>query len=402
MSKSSKKLNSLNGGESIKTPSPSQLRSTEPATTAGFRFIKAYGDIMGTRIKHADYRPAKLYDKGKKWFVYYSFRIEGKMRRFKVYEDLNRVEGEEKRDYARKLITGINHVITKEGFDPRNPPCFIPVKTWTLVQGLNYFKQNLQDRGLRKRTIQSYESVLRMMYESFAPLLQTSINEVKKHQVASILRSTHSKNGWSNSTFNNNLTFIRSIFNYLVEADIMETNPAKSVKPLPQSVSRHKYFDDETFEKIKNNAPEDLLRFIMFLYHTGTRPNEARQLTYDHILRDRKLLFIPSAISKNKKDDYVPLSDYVLKNFKGTGFIFGVSVNYFSQKFNKLKEKIGLDKNHTLYSIKHTRAIHLAHDGANPYSIMTLFRHSGLDITMAYLKDLGVDINREAADLARV
>jgi site-specific recombinase XerD len=81
--------------------------------------------------------------------------------------------------------------------------------------------------------------------------------------------------------------------------------------------------------------------------------------------------------------------------------IFGSSVNYFTQKFTKLKKQLSLPKEVTMYAIKHTRAIHLAQDGADPYSIMQLFRHSGLDITMAYLRDLGVNVNRQAANLSR-
>ena len=127
-----------------------------------------------------------------------------------------------------------------------------------------------------------------------------------------------------------------------------------------------------------------------------TRPNEARQLYDHHILRERKLLFIPASVSKNKKDDYVPLSDYVLQNYQQKGRLFKAPVNYYGEKFKVIKDDLGLAEDYTLYSIKATRAIHLANDGADPYTIMQLFRHSGLDITMSYLRDLGININREA------
>lgn len=380
-------------GESLESgefrSSPSQLGSMKPATVAGFGFLKRNGDKTGT-MKYVDYKPAQIY-RGTKWFVYFSFRNpQGKFTRFKVYEDINRIKDQaEKVNHANDLVKAID-LLLKQGFNPYEQELKIAVKNWTVGQGLNYFKQKLPDRGLRKRTVQSYESVLRMMNEHFP--LSLNIKELTKIQIQNILLQVKKKTSWSNSTYNNNVSIIRAIFNHLIDSDILEINPALRIKPLPETITRNRHFETEIFDKIKKNAPEDLLRFLMFLYHTGTRPNEARQLKYEHILRDRKLLLIPGSISKNKKDGYVPLSKYLLDNFKGEGFIFGTSVNHFTQKFLTLKKELKLPKDYNLYSIKATRAIHLAEDGADPYTIMQLFRHSGLDVTMSYLRGLGVSV----------
>jgi integrase len=342
------------------------------------------------------YKLASIY-RGKSWYVEYSFKdpSTGKFKRFKIKEDLNRIKDkEEKERYADQLRQAIN-LNLKEGYDPFKKKLVVAVKNWTLVQGLNKFKTDLPNRGLRKRTIQSYESVLRMLYKYSAPIANENIKEIKKQQIQQVLMNAKKK--WSNTTYNNNLTFTKAIFSYLVDHEILETNPAERIKPLPQTITKHRYFDEKTFKKIKENADPDLLSFIMFLYHTGTRPNEARQLTHENILIDRKLLFIPASISKNKKDDYVPLTDYILKNYGSkTGNLFNGSVNYYGRMFAKLKKKLGFHKDITLYAVKHSRAIHLAQDGADPYTIMNLFRHSGLDVTMSYLRDLGINLNREA------
>lgn len=398
-------LSEYSGGN---TPSPSQQNNTEPASKAGFSFFNAFGDMVGT--KYYTYKPAKLYDQeGKglsdnpKWFVYYSYRnpTTKKFKRFKVYEGINSIKDEaDRREFADQLIKAVNYGL-KMGYNPFEKPLEISHKQFSLIQGLNYFKTHLHERGLRKRTIQSYESVIRQMYAGLKEILLDDITIIRKSQIESFLRNTAQKNNWSNATYNNNLTFIKSIFNYLIEQEITESSPAHKVKPLPASATKNRYFDNETFERIKQKAPEDLLKFLMFLYHTGTRPNEARQLKYDHIQRERKLLLVPASISKNKKDDYVPLSDYILNNYQGKGLIFGSTINFYTKKFSKLKKELNLPKEVTMYSIKHTRAIHLAEDGASPYSIMQLFRHSGLDITMSYLKDLGINIGREAAEKAR-
>lgn len=377
------------------TASPSQLEEMKPAPRVGFSFLTANRDKSQT-MKYVDYRPARIY-RGTKWHVAYSYRDPETKEfvRFKVYENINRIKDlKEREEFAKQLRDAVNYHLEK-GFNPFEEELKVVVKNWSVNQGLNFFKTNLPNRGLRKRTIQSYESVLRFLYEYFP--MQTPIKELSKIQVNAIFRQAYIKKKWSNVTFNNYITFTRSIWNYLIEEEVTDNNPVK-VKPLPEIITKHKYFSDEVFKKIKDKSPADLLRFIMFLYHTGTRPNEARQLKYEHIDRQRKLLKIPAFISKNKKDDYVPLSEYILKEYRGEGFIFGTSVNYFTQKWTKLKKDLKLAKDYTLYSIKSTRALHLANDNADPYSIMQLFRHSGLHITMAYLRGLNVTVNREAVE----
>jgi len=114
------------------------------------------------------------------------------------------------------------------------------------------------------------------------------------------------------------------------------------------------------------------------------------------------MMLIPGSISKGKKDGYVPVSDAFLNMFtESKGLIFGTSRNVYTTKFLALKRKLKLPEACNLYSIKATRAVHLAEDGVSPYSIQQLFRHSSLDMTQKYLRDLGLSLNREAADKVR-
>lgn len=374
---------------------PSQLEKAKPASVAGFSFLNSQrGPEKGPNMKHINYRPAKI-SKGKKWYVYYHYLTPEGWKKFKAYENINRIHDEdEKEEFAGKLAEAINWAL-KEGFNPVVNDKPIELKIWTVSQCLNYFKQKLYERGLRKRTIQSYESVLRMLNKKLSPILHKDISVIRKQHVKEILAG----NDWGATTHNNNLTLIKSIFNFLIDSEIITENPARSVKPLPETITKHRYFDDTTWSKIKKTADKELLEFILFLYHTGTRPNEARQLKYEHIQGNR--LFIPGVISKNKKDAFVPLSKYIQDKYKGKGFIFGTSVNYFNQKFQEVKKKLKLGKDYTLYSIKATRAVHLANDGATPYAICSFFRHSSLTVTERYLRGLGLHLNTEAAEKAR-
>jgi len=383
---------------------PSQLQPEKPASVAGFSFLEPDGDQKRYQfVKHKHYHPARL-SKGKKWYVSFQFRDEkGIMKKFRLYENINRIHDEtEKLQYADKLIEAVNRLL-KNGFNPfkisksekSEKSEKDEMKAWTLNESLNYFKQKLPSMGLRKRTTETYESILGKLQKKLSPVLHVPVSEIKKVHIAAALEDSG-----SNVTFNNNLTVIRRIFNFLIDQEITSDNPAKKVKPKPELITRHRSFDEKTWEKIKKKSEPDLLEFILFLYHTGTRPNEARQLRYEHIKGDK--LLIPAAVSKNGKDSFVPLSESIIKKYKkGNGLIFGKSDNYWSGRFLKVKKSLKLQKDFTLYSIKATRAVHLAEDGASPYSIMQLFRHSSLEMTMKYLRGLGINIGREAAEKVR-
>jgi site-specific recombinase XerD len=379
---------------------PFATQPLKPADSVGFSFFNILRDKMGT--KYIDYKPAKI-KKGKRWYVEYSFKdpSTSKFKRFKVYEEINRLKGQEQEDYAKLLCDAVNYGL-KNGYDPFHKEILqVAVKNWTLIQGLNYFKQHLYTRGLRTRTIETYESVLKMLYRELDPIKNELLKDLTRQQITSALRNAKARSNkktkgkWSNGTYNNNVTFTRAIFGFLMEEELTTFNPAKYVKKLPHTVTKHRYFDDNTFKRIKESADPELLSFMMFIYHTATRPrSEALKLTDKNILRESKQIFIPASISKNKKDDYIDVTDYVIKNYTQQGRLFPRSLNFFAYRFNKLRKKLGLSSAYTIYAMKHTRCCHMALAGVDPYSIMKFFRHSNLNITHTYMKDLGISLNR--------
>ena len=89
-------------------------------------------------------------------------------------------------------------------------------------------------------------------------------------------------------------------------------------------------------------------------------------------------------------------SDKYIFSAKGRPDEKPASQNYFASLFKLFKDKLGLDESYTIYGYKHLRAIHLIHDGVQPYELMKLFRHSDLSTTSIYLRELGLTVNAEA------
>lgn len=98
----------------------------KPATMAGIKNKKSQRGQNGAKVLFLNmrYKPAKIYPKdlnldNPKWYVRYSFLNPStqKFERFKVYEDINRYDGDDKILYATILRDAVNQSL-REGFDP--------------------------------------------------------------------------------------------------------------------------------------------------------------------------------------------------------------------------------------------------------------------------------------------
>lgn len=359
---------------------------------------------------YSHYRPPKLKKEPHRWYVEYWYRVPEELRsqytkewhRFRVFEDINRHKTE---DYANQLLKAVKESL-EGGYSPFEEERKYFVKPehapLSLNSALDRFMEYCRHKQLRESSIRAYQAVVDMLKVYFLKdnRIYEPVETYTKDDLKKFFASYRSQ--WSNTTINNNITYVRAIFNYFVKEDIIAKSPASALEMLPVKVTKHKYYPEDIARKLKEamKVKPELYEFCQFIYYTATRPkSETRLLQVKHILFDRKLLFIPAHISKNKTDDYIPLGDQVLellesrKGLPPDYYIFGSakprSQNLFAQWYKPFKDKFGLGDDYTLYSWKHTRAIDLAQAGTDPYQIMRLFRHSSLEETIKYLRDLG-------------
>jgi integrase len=381
---------------------------------SAFRFLKDNSATTMPQV-YSHYRPPRLVQTTTRSYVEYWYRVPDELyskykkewMRFRVFEDINRHKSDE---YAQTLLKAVKDRL-QSGFNPFDEERRHFVKpekepsVWSLNAGLDKFMEYCHDKKLRKKTIQSYGTLVNFLKEYFLKdnRIYDPLPSFAKDDLKGFVSSMRKAKGWNNYTTNNYIGFAKMIFNWFVKEDIIVKSPAASLEMLPVNITRHKYYSDDLAEKIKKallKGNPELYQFCEFIYYTCTRPkSEARLLQVKHILFDRKLLFVPAHISKNKTDDYIPLGEQILeilqdrKKQPADHYIFGGekprSQNLFAMWYKPYKDKFGLGEEYTLYSWKHSRAVHLAQAGADPYQIMRLMRHSSLEITMKYLRDLG-------------
>jgi integrase len=216
-----------------------------------------------------------------------------------------------------------------------------------------------------------------------------------------------------NKTYNNNKGYLSTIFNFYVSRGWIEKNPCDKVKKLKTQSGKHVPFSKEQIKTIKKelgkSKQDQLALFIQCIYYTFIRPGELRELKIDNI--KEKTIFVPANISKNGKGEHVVIPKPLEKLLKpirknpANFYIFGneglpgenkVSVNYFYKRHVKLLESISLNyDDYTLYGYKHTGNIALFNAGADIKTLQKQNRHSSIQQTDTYLKDLGLIRNEE-------
>ncbi len=313
-------------------------------------------------------------------------------------------------DYTEKMeaFTKLKDSITKDLKDGTyGKPLIKPIIIPSVKDGVKEFIQWHHDKGSRLKTIQSYSSKLKFLVDALGDV---SVNYVYHKDIDDLLIVLNNDNKWSTKTFNNCRLIFFGLFNYCIDRQYITTNPVQRIKTKYVAKSkRNKAFTVSDFSKIMIEVEKDamLSMFVKGIYYCCIRPQELSKLRVSHIDFDKRIINIPSHISKNKKDGFVALDDCyydLLKeyyyNAPSDNYLFCNDTILFGEipyqpnrpykRFVKILDKLGMSgRGYTLYSVKHysncRRYLDAQWDVA---SIMVQNRHCSLSETENYLRDL--------------
>lgn len=345
--------------------------------------------------------------KGKlKWYVYYKVYDPKKdcMKTQRDYAGLN-IKGQtdkERKSVADSRIIALTTFLKNVGspLENRKEP------NKTIAEIMEDFIK-LKEKSLRKKSLTHYTQGKRVFTEygytylkpeNFTPLLAQGFSDWLL-----------TKKNYAGKSHNNHISYVSSMFNMMVDREMIDKNPFKKVKFQPVDVGRNMAFSDKQRKEIRdylerNNHP--LFMLVQFIYYCFIRPNELMQIQVKHIDFDTNSINIPSHISKNRKQASVEMpkafAQLVRNRYKnidpewyvaGKGLIPNhtpVHRNRITAAHKKVLEDLNISDQHTLYSHKHTGAVQAIKAGVNPYDLMRQLRHSSLEQTMIYLKTLGL------------
>ena len=260
---------------------------------------------------------------------------------------------------------------------------------------LDYLKY---ERKLSNNTILSYKNDLLKFYNCFNnKLLNLKENDIRKYIQSLNLNSR---------SVAHNITVLNSFYSFLIDENIIKTNPLENIKSpkLPNKLPN--YLTEEEINKLLNvrlEKPYDYRNKAMLetLYATGLRITELINLKFNDIDLENCYLRV---IGKGSKERIVPLSDIAIKylniyinNYrsiildnKNSDYLFiSNAKNKITRQgfFKIIKQQAricGLTKEISPHILRHSFATHLLHHGADLRVIQELLGHSDISTTQIY------------------
>lgn len=280
--------------------------------------------------------------------------------------------------------------------------------TETLKEFLNYIQF---ERGYSAHTITAYqhdlEQFLNFIYQ-YDSILLKDFGKIDRQAIRHFLGKEYEK-GNSAKTVARRLASVKSLFNYLVQAEAIRDNPAihiktpKVEKKIPTFVQENKIEDLMKMPDAGTLIGKRDRAILELFYATGIRLNELAGLNIGSVNPQEKLLRV---LGKGNKERIVPfgkpaknaLESYL--NKRGESWVSPQETPLFTGRGEKriarrtiqqrvniyLKAILGGRTGASPHTLRHTFGTHLLENDADIRSIQELLGHSSISSTQIYTK----------------
>ena len=352
-----------------------------------------------------NYKLARLNDGNnsldQQWFVYYSFRHPetGKMVRFRRWISKRIRTKAGRRDKAHELIKQINARL-QQGW---NPFAETESRLTNVGAALNFALQ-VKARTVGTRAQSTYRSItgIFLEYLESRKMKHISISDISHRIVQDFFDHSLMKEKISARTYNNRITALKTMFNFLVKRDYILFNPVNKIDRLPEHDPELTAYNDAELRLIARELPlynYNLYVISQLVFYCFLRPAEIVRLQFQDLFWEHQMIIIPGTKSKNKKSEPIILPDQLIKNIQDWNHFYPGDWYMFSSKLKPGKKEIAptriaeawrsfadqYDTSKGIYDLKHT-GNGIAFDlGFNTRDIQLQNRHYSLDETQRYL-----------------
>ncbi|UCZ55331.1 tyrosine recombinase XerC [Bacillus shivajii] len=270
------------------------------------------------------------------------------------------------------------------------------------------FIQYLQiEKGASSLTVTHYEKDITDFTQFLEQQNIHSFATVSYVEIRIYLTSLHEKE-YARKTVARKISSLRSLFDFLVREEFIESNPFKMVS-VPKGETRlPSFFYEEEMMKLFEaiNAEDALgkrnLAILELLYATGIRVSECVNLNISDYDKELGTLFVKG---KGRKERYVPVGSFAMdalelylqkgrpELLKTNGDEHAVFLNYRGGRLtdrsvrnilNKLVDEVSISSRMSPHVIRHTFATHMLNEGADLRTVQELLGHSHLSSTQIY------------------
>ncbi len=213
---------------------------------------------------------------------------------------------------------------------------------------------------------------------------------------------------------------LSGIYSSYVALGLISTNPVQKTRRKKEVATLNKAYTKDQLRavlELMKTRYSHLYLCSLIMYGCFLRPHrEIRLLTVKDIQDDYSRIVLSGNSNKGKKVRVVAIPDFVKQelielNLDGIpdGYnIFSGNEQpynecYFSLQWSRLRptlvKEVGITDDHTLYSIRATGAIDVYQKTKDPYKLQRLMGHSSLQVTLTYLRSLGIYYDDHVSDL---
>lgn len=234
----------------------------------------------------------------------------------------------------------------------------------------------------------------------FFDVVRKPFNQVTTNDIRLYLYSDQQRAGHQKSTVENHRVIINAFFNWLVDEEYMERNPARRIEPIKVPRSGRQAVPPVDLEYLRRACRKPREKaLVYFLYSTGCRISECAALTVDDIdFRDRSVRILHGKGDKARTTYFnaeaeVSLREYLSTRkhespalFCGTRAPYGhVTTKSLEQEIARIRGRAGqLTVTVTPHVLRHTFATTALNNGAPVQHVQQLLGHASLDTTMIY------------------
>jgi integrase/recombinase XerD len=279
-----------------------------------------------------------------------------------------------------------------------------PMMTINITQITTDFKSYLTQIGYQKNTVQMLPSNLKEFLLYTAKELE-NINKIDVLEYHKYIKTRPKKRGiglLSESMVNHHVYALKVFFNYQMELGVITQNPMSTLtfekpKSKPREILSQQEIN-ELFEICQSHKEKAILSLC---YGLGLRRMEVQNLKLADLDFEHLMAYVREG--KGKKRRIVPMTQAIANHLKNyiqferksksnvntvLCSVIGTSMsgNRINSLMKKTVERLELDKNITLHSLRHSVATHLLENGLKLEVVRDFLGHKHLETTQIYTR----------------
>lgn len=271
-----------------------------------------------------------------------------------------------------------------------------------------YIKEVKKSRS--NKTHKSYRSHIRKLnlWLEKEGLIDNDLSEINEKVIKNFFDYLIEDLELEGKTISNYRISLGKFFRYLISEKVIVDFPIPKIE-IPENKADHSAmpFKDEDLEKLlivfQNEDPQLYIGALLQFYCFVRPGDELLDLKVSQINFDARTIKIPKNIAKKRRTRvvdipnqmYDALIDHGVMNY---GYAMHVISKYgrpgpnkigdgtLAKRFNKIRDRLKIDKCYKWYSFKHTGAGKLLESGATIIELMNQLGHTDIESTYRYIK----------------